>query len=303
MHILIIGLGNQGKKRIRNLNKTDKYITLDPHNPDADFKSIKDIPLEKFDIAFLCVPDNLKISYIKFLIKNGKHHLVEKPLLIDSNNLNELKRLSKKYRTVSYTAYNHRFEPHFQNLKKIIDEKKIGKFYVCNLFYGNGTSALVKKSKWKDYRSGVLADLGSHIFDICFFWFGKNIKRVKKITNNSFENKSYDFCSFIIEYKFGFLVQVNLTYCMWKNDFTCDVLAKNGSAHISSLVKWRPSIFSLRLRKYPSGEPREFIKTISGLDPTWKKEYIHFKKLIKQKKFNDFDKDYKINKYINFLAK
>ena len=30
MHILIIGLGNQGK-RIRNLNKTDKYITLDPH--------------------------------------------------------------------------------------------------------------------------------------------------------------------------------------------------------------------------------------------------------------------------------
>ena len=39
------------------------------------------------------------------------------------------------------------------------------------------------------------------------------------------------------------LVQVNLTYCMWENDFTCDVLAKNGSAHISSLVKWRPSIF------------------------------------------------------------
>ena len=34
--------------------------------------------------------------------------------------------------------------------------------------------SVVKKSKWKDYRSGV-CDLGSHIFDICF-WFGKNIK-------------------------------------------------------------------------------------------------------------------------------
>ena len=302
MRVLIIGLGNQGKKRIKSLNKTDKYITLDPYNNKADYKSIKNIPLNYFDVAFLCIPDDLKVKYMKYLIINGKHHLIEKPLILNKRNFNELSYLSKKYKTVSYTAYNHRFEPHFVNLKRIINKKKIGKIYSCNLFYGNGTSTLVKESNWKDSKSGVLADLGSHILDICYFWFGTKIKSVKKISNNKFENKSYDFSSFLIEYTHGPLIHVVITYCMWKNDFTCDLLAKNGSAHINSLIKWRPSNLSVRYRKYPSGIPKETTKKITGSDPTWKKEYNYFKKLIKTKKYNDFKKDLSINKYISQLT-
>ncbi len=302
MRVLIIGLGNQGKKRIKNLNKSDTHITLDPYNNNADYNSIKDVPLDDFDVAFLCIPDELKVRYMKYLIKNGKHHLVEKPLVLNKKEFNELSYLSKKYKTVSYTAYNHRFEPHFENLKKIIKKKKVGKIYSCNLFYGNGTSTLVKESNWKDSKSGVLIDLGSHIFDICYFWFGSNIKSVKKISNNKFENKSFDFSSFLINYHNGPLIHVMLTYCMWKNDFTCDLLAKNGSVHINSLVKWRPSNLSVRYRKYPSGAPKEFTKSISGEDPTWKKEYNYFKRLIKTNKFNDFKKDFSINKFINRLV-
>ena len=40
------------------------------------------------------------------------------------------------------------------------------------MFYGNGT-AFSKESKWRDKDKGVLTDIGSHLIDICFFWFGQ----------------------------------------------------------------------------------------------------------------------------------
>ena len=42
------------------------------------------------------------------------------------------------------------------------------------MFYGNGTSLLVKKSKWRDKDKGVLTDIGSHLIDICFFGLEQN---------------------------------------------------------------------------------------------------------------------------------
>ncbi len=35
-----------------------------------------------------------------------------------------------------------------------------------------------------------------------------------------------------------------MTLLMWRNHFTCDILAENGSAHIESLCKWGPSTFT-----------------------------------------------------------
>ena len=57
----------------------------------------------------------------------------------------------------------------------MIQSNKLGKIYSCRLFYGNGTAKLVKESEWRDKGIGVLADLGSHLLDICNYWFGDDI--------------------------------------------------------------------------------------------------------------------------------
>ena len=77
-----------------------------------------------------------------------------------------------------YTAYNHRFEPHFINIKRIISSGAIGTIFYCYLFYGNGTARLVRNSPWRDKGHGVLYDLGSHLIDTINFWF-KKIKFTK----------------------------------------------------------------------------------------------------------------------------
>ena len=96
---------------------------------------------------------------------------MEKPLNFKNNNIyKKLEKLFKKNNLVIYTAYNHRFEPHFIKMKDLIKSNKLGKIYSIRLYYGNGTSQLVKNSSWRDQSPGVLSDLGSHVFDVLDFW-------------------------------------------------------------------------------------------------------------------------------------
>ena len=112
---------------------------------------------------------------------------MEKPLW--TSNLGKIKFLEKlaiKNKVKLYVAYNHRFEPHFLEMKKLISSKKLGKIYSCRMFYGNGTAKLIKNSNWRNKGSGVLTDLGSHLLDICKMWFGNNIGKFKLISANKF---------------------------------------------------------------------------------------------------------------------
>ena len=38
----------------------------------------------------------------------------------------------------------------------------------------------------------MVSDLGSHLIDLCIFWFGKDLKKMNILQLNKFENKSPD---------------------------------------------------------------------------------------------------------------
>ena len=171
MRIIVIGLGIQGKKR-RAIAGKDIVATVDPVSADADYCSVYDVDLELFDAALCCIPDKPKFEILSFLIKNKKHVLVEKPLWVENDEqIIQLQELAKEKRVQCYTAYNHRFEPHFQRMKEILASGELGEIYRCRLFYGNGTARLVRESEWRDKGAGVLPDLGSHLLDTILFWF------------------------------------------------------------------------------------------------------------------------------------
>ena len=90
---------------------------------------------------------------------------------------------------------------------------------------------------------------------------------------------------------------------MWRNYFTCDLLAENGSAHIESLCKWGPSSFIHRKRILPSGRPPEKIETLTQEDPTWAREYDYFKNRIMQKVDTDLSVDIWIKKTLDEIGK
>ena len=299
MRVIVVGMGVQGIKR-RAIAGKEVVAIVDPFHSEADYKSLADVPLSSFDAALVCTPDNVKLELLTHLLSNSKHLLVEKPLFASNNSaLEELARIAKSKKVVCYTAYNHRFEPHFVRMKQTIESGTLGKIYCVRMFYGNGTASLVRDSAWRDQGAGVLPDLGSHLLDTALFWFGKPSVPFEIYSSNRFENSSFD------HFSFGAngspVLQLEMTLLNWRNHFYADVFAEKGSAHIQSLCKWGPSNFTLRDRKLPSGRPDEETLTLVQPDPTWDLEYQHFKKLCTIGESN-IENDIWINSILNDLT-
>ena len=296
--VVVAGLGVQGQKR-RLVAGVDVVATVDPVHPDATHRALDEVPHDAFDAALVCTPDAPKVALLTYLLERGKHVLVEKPLLAaDPAELTGLARLARERGVACYTAYNHRFEPHFVRMRDAI-ANRLGTVYCARLFYGNGTARLVRDSAWRDQGLGVLPDLGSHLLDTMLFWFGRPSAPFEIFSANRFENRSFDHVAF--GSNGAPVLQCEVTLLNWRNHFYADVLAENGSAHIQSLCKWGPSTFTLRDRKLPSGRPDEESVTLVEPDPTWALEYEHFKRCCARGDSN-IENDIWINATLNALG-
>lgn len=276
MRVAIIGLGVQGRKR-RAIAGEEVVAVVDPVATEVDFKKIEDLPLDSYDAACVCVPDQEKVAILRHLLRHGKHALVEKPLLARPDQIRELIDLAKVNRATCYTAYNHRFEPHLARLKEILSAGNLGEIYFAKFFYGNGTARDVRNSPWRDKGLGVFSDLGSHMLDMAHFLFGPHSERGELWSADRFENQAPDHVLF--GYRGKRVLEMEATLLSWRNTFRLDVFGELGSAHINCLCKWGPSILTVRTRVLPSGRPAETVEMLEQPDPTWQLEYAHFLEL------------------------
>jgi len=301
MRVIVVGLGVQGHKR-RRFAGADYVAAVDPVNPEADFKTVRAVPVDSYDAALCCVPDEPKFELLSYLLGHGKHVLVEKPLWADDvARLREIESVARSHDLVCYTAYNHRFEPHFVRMRNLITSGELGAIYSVRLFYGNGTARLVRDSAWRDEGAGVLPDLGSHLLDTCRFWLGNIDAPFRVISANRFENRAPDHVV-VASGTARQRIELEMTLLSWRNHFTCDVFAERGSAHIESLCKWGPSTFTRRTRILPSGYPPEERVVLVQDDPTWAAEYAYFKRLCKDRARTDLSGDIWLQATLSRLA-
>lgn len=296
MKVVVVGLGVQGNKR-QKFAGNDCIAVVDPVKEKVDYKNVQDVPLDSYDAALLCIPDQVKYEIMDYLLENKKHLLVEKPLLFESNSkILDLIQKADRNQVSAYTAYNHRFEPHIMRMKEVIDNDELGQIYRVRLFYGNGTARDVRNSAWRDKGMGVLSDLGSHLLDIYNFVFEHTPNEFSATKATCFENQAYDHVVF--ESHDNIYATFEMTLLSWKNSFYFDVWGEKGSAHIDCLCKWGPSQFSLRKRKLPSGRPEEENEVLKCADPTWEKEYDYFKQISQEGRSN-LQNDLWINSSLN----
>jgi scyllo-inositol 2-dehydrogenase (NADP+) len=300
MRVAVVGLGIQGRKR-KVIAGEDVVATVDTVAPGVDYKTIDLVPLEAFDAALVCTPDQAKFEILTYLLSRGKHVLVEKPLLAsDEDELHALAALSRRTGAACYTAYNHRFEPHITRLKETLDTGILGQIYLARFFYGNGTALDVKRSVWRDQGIGVASDIGSHLLDMALFLFGSVDEKFELWSYDCLENRA---CDHVLMGSRGRpVIEFEATLLSWRNTFTADVYGELGSAHINCLCKWGPSTYTVRKRIFPSGRPEEEVQTIEMPDPTWALEYEYFKTLCRSGSTN-IENDIWINSVLTDLAR
>jgi len=300
MRLLIVGLGVQGRKRLAAAGAS-VVATVDPAMPEASYGTLRDVPLEVFDAACVCTPDQVKLDLVRYLLAHGKHVLIEKPLLAeDPEMIRGLADLARSAGAACYTAYNHRFEPHVARLKDVLASGTLGRLFHARLCYGNGTARDVRSSLWRDQGLGVLSDLGSHLLDLACFLFGRPAGPFEAWGLHRFENRA---CDHVV---FGTMSDAPAVACeaslvCWRNTFTIDVFGERGSAHVEGLCKWGGSTFTVRRRVFPSGRPEERVETATGPDPTWTLEQAHFERVC-QARQADLEPDAWISDTLHELA-
>ncbi len=201
--LLVVGAGSIGKRQVSNF---ENFFSIDIADIRKDRileakknykinKSFSDFrnafKTEKYDAVAITVPPHLHLTVAKLAVKNNCSLFIEKPLGMNSKGWLKVYNDCKKKKLTNYVAYCHRFIPYLVRLKKLLNDKVIGKIYCAHLRW---SSYLPDWHKYEDYRNfymskksqggGSLLD-DSHGIDLVRFLLGEVNTINSIIANNS----------------------------------------------------------------------------------------------------------------------
>ena len=307
--VLLIGLGSIGQRHYRNYkkinNKTQffairkirkspelsKNNLIKNNRLDLKKKKIKEITDStaqkmKFDIVFICNPSSLHLKYaIKFAKKNTAL-FIEKPLSHNSDGLKTFKNKINKNKVICAVGYQLRYHKFLHKIKKIIDNKSLGKIKKVEIF---NQHYLPYHHKYEDYRIGYAAKkkLGGgvllcfiHEIDYSNFLFNNPIsvrcisKKKSKLEIDVEDTADLE-CEHNIDEN-NFLVKIKLDFIRKKEKRTCKILFQHGE------IKW-----DLKMDKLEIIKRKKLIKKLNSKisrNLLFKKQLIEFNKSINIKK-------------------
>lgn len=117
------------------------------------------------DIVLIATPNHLHKEEAIRAMQAGKHVLCEKPVMITSEDMEEIINVSRRTGRVFYPRQNRRWDPDFLMVKRIYEEGLIGNvFRIENRVHGSRGIPGDWRGK-QEYGGGMMLDWGVHILD------------------------------------------------------------------------------------------------------------------------------------------
>lgn len=189
MKVLIVGYGSIGKRHVKNLLKipgvqiivcTKVPVSSKKNNKRIVFhNNLKECLEKKPRIGFITNETSKHVKIATILAKKNMDLFIEKPLSHSLKGVKNLVNIIEKKKLISQMGCNFRFYPPIQNIKKMIEQKKIGR--IISVQVENG-SYLPDWHPNEDYSKGYAAkkSLGGgivltqiHEIDYLYWFFGK----------------------------------------------------------------------------------------------------------------------------------
>lgn len=221
MKVGIIGFGYWGANLVRNFanlsgaelkcvadNRSERQKYLANLCPSAVFSTDpEDILLDpEIDAVVIATPVFTHYELAKKALMNGKHVLVEKPMVSRISEAQELMELSRSKGKVLMVDHTYLYTGAIQKMKQLIDSGQIG-----NIKYFDSTRINLGIFQ-PDVN--VLWDLATHDISILNFIIGQEPRSVQATgishTNNGIENIAY----LTVNYSNGFIAHFN---CSWSS--------------------------------------------------------------------------------------
>lgn len=148
---------------------------------------------EKIDFVSIATPNYLHDAHMRFALRNGADAICEKPLVLNTKNIDQLKTLEKETDRKIYNILQLRLHPSIIALKEKVQEElkqNLDKIYDIDLTY------LTSRGKWyfiswkgdKEKSGGIATNIGVHFFDMLTWIFGdvkENIVHLKQEDANA----------------------------------------------------------------------------------------------------------------------
>ena len=193
-----------GNELIVALDPYDGIGIMDSNFPQADFFT----ELERFEefvgrwnrehddkIEYMSIasPNYLHKSHIRLALKNGADAICEKPLVLNPDDIDELKIIENETGKKVYNILQLRMHQSIIDLKERVTkelEKNPDKIYDIDLTY------LTSRGKWyfeswkgkQEKSGGIASNIGVHFYDMLCWIFGdveENIVHVKTVDTNA----------------------------------------------------------------------------------------------------------------------
>lgn len=174
----IIGYGNMGSWHVENVNERIEGLDfvacydIDAERAklaaEAGLKvcaSAQELMAEDIDVVLVATPNNFHKYYSIMAMKAGKNVVCEKPACLNSEELEEVIKVSQETGMLYTVHQNRRFDPDYAIMKNIIDNDTLGKLYFLDsrLYSNRGSSG-----RWRstyEAGGGTLYDWGIHMID------------------------------------------------------------------------------------------------------------------------------------------
>ena len=236
LRFAIIGCGNIGKRHAEQVqaigrleaacdiigSKADELATKFSAKP---FTSVGELFSNKnnIDVAVVCTPNGLHAEHTIMALKAGCHVLCEKPMAIKSADCRIMIKEAEKAGKHLFVVKQNRFNPPVVAVKKLVDEKKLGKIYSIQLNCFWNRDKKYYENSWKgtkDMDGGTLFTQFSHFIDLLYWMFG-DIRAVEAFKKN-FAHKGViefeDTGVVILEFENGIIGSVNYTINSFKRN-------------------------------------------------------------------------------------
>lgn len=127
------------------------------------------------DLVYIATPPFLHYEQSKKALLAGKHVICEKPAAFKVIDALELQSLATSHKLLYVVNLMQRYNPLYADVKKIIDEKILGKF-LHGFFENYASDENLKRDHWfwdETKSGGIFIEHGVHFFDMFSGWFGK----------------------------------------------------------------------------------------------------------------------------------
>ncbi|MBP9924750.1 MAG: Gfo/Idh/MocA family oxidoreductase [Cyclobacteriaceae bacterium] len=126
------------------------------------------------ELVVVNTPNHLHLEQAAKSLQAGKHVIVEKPFTVTVQEANELIDLADKHNKILTVFQSRRLDGDFLTLKKVIDNKWVGKIVEFEAHYDRFRN-YIEPNSWKEEAGpgkGILYNLGSHMLDQVLVLFG-----------------------------------------------------------------------------------------------------------------------------------